>query len=1046
MLSRYLLLTLMCTGALTSFAQVPVQVKGDWPTMPNSPNYFELRQQILDHITDEITEAELLGMDAETDDDLRRFYRWDYLMSTRVDSAGNFPDPRILFIEWEKMRARYGDNFAGERAANWTPVGTDEIPTQGGGMGRINVVIIDPVDANTLYVGTAGGGLWRSTDLGGSWTPLTDNIPVLSIADVVVDPSNNDIIYIATGDSYGYEITWQPDNDFWGGIYAGGIMKSTDGGSTWLPTGLSYEQDELMIVQRMVMHRDDPNILIAATRNGIYRTTNGGTTWTLESSAHCYDIALHATDDNMFYAVGDRDVLVSSNSGDTWTVLEDNLSSGDDRMSIETTADNANVIYVLCSDGALKLSTDGGSTWANKDNADGDVSGFNGYWGLAMGVSQQDQDLVFVGGVDMARSTNGGNSFSNKTVWWDYGADNYVHADSKCILFDPTNDNIIYAANDGGLFKSTDKGNTWTDLSDGLRIAQLYRLSVHPSDDGLVLGGLQDNGTNFWNGSDWDRTLGGDGMEAIIDYTNPDRMYAEYYFGALQRSTNGGATWSDLPVAGGPWVTPYDMDPVDHLIMYYGTSSGDVQRSTNGGTSWITKEANLSGEVFDIAIAPSNTAYIYACCLQQIKKSTNSGDSWTNISTGLPFSGIGINYIAVSDENPEHLWVAMSGYSDGNKVFYSSNGGTTWTNVSGDLPNVPVNCIVYENVSPDDRIYIGTDIGVFTKSNTSDWEPYMTGLPNVMVHELEIDYTNYKIYAATFGRNVWRSDLYGFIVPTLTVGDIETTYCPGEEIDVDYVASGVYSGTNVFTAQLSSATGSFATPENIGSITSDALIGSIPATIPDDASGNGYRIRVTSSSPAVISIDNGADITIACDQPVGVETTTITATTATLDWDDVICAVSYEVKYKAIPDVDYTYVTTTSSDYTITDLLPNSGYEWAVRTICVEEPEVATGFTNTESFTTVQNSIIDIAGIQGFAMYPNPANSSTSVQFVLNTQAQVSVELLDITGKLVQSVAQGQLAPGQYQYAIDVDLLPAGTYSVMISVDDKSAATQLIVE
>ena len=1043
---KLLLVALISTYTTLSFSQITTEKKDSWPIMANSPNYFELRQEILDKLAAEVTEAELLGMDNETDDDFRRFYRWDYLMRTRVDAEGNFPDPRILFLEWEKMQAKYGNANAGERTANWLPVGTTEIPTDGGGMGRINSVIIDPVNANRLYVGTAGGGLWRSNDGGGTWTPLTDNIPVLSIGDVVVDPTDNNIIYIVTGDSYGYEITWQPDNDFWGGIYSGGILKSTDGGTTWLPTGLSYEQDELMIVQRLMMHPTNPNILVAATRDGIYRTTNGGSTWTLESSVHCYDMAFHATDPDKIYAVGDRDVLVSDDAGASWTVLEDNLSVSDDRMSIETTADNPNAIYVLCSDGSLKLSTDGGGAWSTKDNADSEVSGFNGYWGLVLEVSELNMDLIFVGGVELARSTNGGNSFTNKSSWWDYGSSSYVHADMKCLLIDPTDDNIVYAANDGGIFKSTDKGNSWTDLSEGLFISQIYRISTHSADGGMILAGTQDNGTNYWTGSEWRRTLGGDGMEAIIDYTNPDRMYAEYYFGALQRSLNGGITWTDLPVAGGAWVTPYEMDPVDHLVMYYGTSAGDIQKSTNGGTTWSTKSAGLGAEAFDIAIAPSNTNYVYACALQRIKVSTDAGENWTNITTGLPFGTLGINYIAVSDENPEHVWVAMSGYDAANKVFFSSNGGTTWTNISAGLPNVPVNCIVYENVSSDDRIYIGTDIGVFTKSNTSDWEPYMTGLPNVMVHELEINYDDYVIYAGTFGRNTWKSDLYGFVAPTLSMSVSELEYCPGESIDVNYAASGAFSPTNVFTAQLSSPTGSFVTPTNIGSITTDDLAGVIPATIPTDADGTGYRIRVTSSSPAVISADNGADITIACDQPVDVATTAITATTATLDWDDVVCADSYEVRYKAIPDVDYTYVTTTSSTYTLTDLTASSGYEWSVRTICVAEPEVATDFTDALTFTTNQNSIVDLQGMEGFSMYPNPAKDAATVQFVLSETGAVSIELLDVQGKRVQTVVDANLAPGHYVYRMDVSMLAAGAYALQVTLNNQAAISQLIVE
>ncbi|MBK7440249.1 MAG: hypothetical protein IPI65_01585 [Bacteroidetes bacterium] len=232
---------------------------------------------------------------------------------------------------------------------------------------------------------------------------------------------------------------------------------------------------------------------------------------------------------------------------------------------------------------------------------------------------------------------------------------------------------------------------------------------------------------------------------------------------------------------------------------------------------------------FEIAVAPSNTNYVYACLLQRIKVSTDGGN-WTNITSGLPQVESDLIFIAVSDENPEHVYVALSGYDDGNKVYFSSNGGSTWTNISGSLPNVPVNTIVYENVSETNRLYVGTDLGVFTRDDiTAEWEPYMTGLPNVMVHELEIDYAEYKIYAATYGRSVWKSDLYDYIAPSLNINVPELVYCPDEDLNVSYSATGTYNPGNIFTIQLSDETGSFAASVDIGSLATTALTGVVAA-------------------------------------------------------------------------------------------------------------------------------------------------------------------------------------------------------------------------
>ena len=1043
-----LLLTLATTQFL--FAQAPPQVKKDKPVLQNSPNYYTVRENYLNYLNSLEVESGLLGLEIESDDLRSKFNRWDYMMKTRVDENGNYPLPGILFKEYDNYLKTHPSGFAaGERAANWTPVGTAEVPGSGGGVGRVNVIMIDPVDENTLYAGTAGGGLWRSPDLGGTWVPLTDNIPVTGIADVAVDPTNNDIIYIATGDGYGYEATWQADQDFWGGVYSAGVLKSVDGGLTWLPTGLSYIQSDLLIIQRLIVHPENTNILLAATRDGIFRTTDGGDTWSSVSAAHCYDFAFKTTDNNTIYAVGDRDVLVSDNAGSTWTVLEDNLYGTDDRMSIETTADNPNVIYVFGPDAQIKKSSDGGGTWTS-NTIGGGTNSYYGYYDNVLGVSPVNEALVFTGGLDIARSTNSGSSWSRKSDWSGWGGSDYVHADQKGLTCDPQNENVVYACNDGGVFKSTDKGETWTDISEGLKVAQIYRISPAFTVNDMVLGGWQDNGCNLWDGSEWERVQGGDGMGVIIDYTDEDRMYASYQYGYVSRTTNGGLSWTDLPVAGGGWLTPFVMDPVDHLTMYYGTSSGSIQKSTNGGTSWSTSAAGLSGEVFEIAVAPSNTNYVYACALQRIKVSTDGGINWTNITSGLPTGGIGFNFIAVSDENPEHVYVALSGYDDGNKVYFSSNGGSTWTNISGSLPNVPVNTIVYENVSETNRLYVGTDLGVFTRDDiTAEWEPYMTGLPNVMVHELEIDYAEYKIYAATYGRSVWKSDLYDYIAPSLNINVPELVYCPDEDLNVSYSATGTYNPGNIFTIQLSDETGSFAGSVDIGSLATTALTGVVACTIPaTTVNGTNYRMRAVAFDPdfTLVGTDNGANITITCSKPVSITTGTVTATTANLSWDASVCGVMYEVEYKAVADATWQTTTTAATSITISDLSPSTAYEWAVRTICVESPLVETAYTSTDEFITGQNSIDNITGLNDLQIFPNPVTTAATIEFNLTTSTDLNIELLDITGQVVKVIQNGNLNAGLHTYTIERKDLSAGVYTLRLRNGEQVASRNIVVE
>lgn len=706
--------------------------------------------------------------ESKTDGLLAQFHRWEWLMRSRVDANGNLPEPGLAAREYVKYKNAHPQFFnSGVRDITWETVGTAEVPSNGGGAGRTNVMVFDPTNSDVMYVGAAGGGVWKTTDAGTTWTCLTDAFPVTGVADIAIDPTNSNVIYVATGDGYGYEATWQSDNDFWGGVYSAGLMKSTDGGATWFATGISYEQANNEIIQRVVLNPDNPSIVLIATRSGIYRSEDGGTGFTQVSSVHCYDFAFKVDDANTVYTGGDKDILISTDAGATWSVLGDNIMDAG-RISIETTPANPLVIYAFSEGGKFKKSIDAGASWTNATKPSTKTS-FYGYYDTDFGVSDVDENALIAGGLEVVVSSNGASSWTKVSTWDGIGDDNYVHADGKCSKFLPGSNTTVFATNDGGIFKSTDFGETWSDLSNGLRIAQAYRLGTSVTEPGKVISGWQDNGCNMWDGTSWTRVYGADGMEAAIDPLNADILYEETQYGGLNKSTDNGQNWSYISPGGGDWLTPYIIDPTNNNILYYG-GGGSISKSTNGGSSWSNVGGAFNGNLFALAVAPSNNQYVYGASLTQIKVSKNGGSSWTDITSGLPTSGNGFNYIAVDNTDPEHVYVALSAYNEGNKVYESSNAGSSWTNISGTLPNVPVTSIVYQPDSQD-GIYISTDLGVFYRDNTmSDWIPFMDGLPNVMVHELEINPGDNKLYAATYGRGIWRSDLYGFVQYTNDIG------------------------------------------------------------------------------------------------------------------------------------------------------------------------------------------------------------------------------------------------------------------------------------
>ncbi|PLX00942.1 MAG: hypothetical protein C0594_14995 [Marinilabiliales bacterium] len=281
------------------------------------------------------------------------------------------------------------------------------------------------------------------------------------------------------------------------------------------------------------------------------------------------------------------------------------------------------------------------------------------------------------------------------------------------------------------------------------------------ADENICITGAQDNGTMKYNAGVWNAVIGGDGMECFIDENNSSTMYGTVYYGALYKSTNGGYDFNEItPLAAedGAWVTPFATEPGNSNVIYGGYT--DVFKTSDAGNSWTQISTDLTGgtTLRSLAVAPSNTDVIYAATYTSIWKTTDGGTTWSDISSGFPV--LSIKYITVSDTDPGNIWVSLSGYTAGEKVYTSTDGGNSWSNFSDGLPNLPVNCVLYENES-NDAIYAGTDVGVYYRNESmSAWELFSEGLPNVIVNELEIHYASGKIRAATFGRGLWESDLY----------------------------------------------------------------------------------------------------------------------------------------------------------------------------------------------------------------------------------------------------------------------------------------------
>jgi photosystem II stability/assembly factor-like uncharacterized protein len=734
------LISLSCTSSAL-FGQTTI--KG--PEQPD--NIYTIKQQFLYKILHNPAERE---GNKENDNELTRFNRWFNDMEPRCYPSGNMPRPDVILTAIKSAAKPAAKGYKTTAAPAWSPVGPSKVPVNHNGIGRINCIVIGPNDTNTLYIGAACGGVFISHDGGTTWTSNTDNFPSLSIADIAVNPLHPDTLYAATGDGYGYE-TGAYDI-FWGGLYSAGVMKSTDGGASWNTTGLSYLQTNNEIIQRLLIHPEKPNILLAATRNGIKRTTDAGATWTTVDAGHVYSMAFRPFSPDTVYAINNSNLRVSYDAGATWQNLKTGMNPASSRATIGVSSLTPNAIWILDANEDVKWSHNGGNTFYTTNPPD--TARFFGYYDRIFTVSPTDSNYLLAFGMRMSVSKDGGVS------WARLNPTNDVHVDNHAVAINPLHPETIYSGNDGGISVTHDGGATWKNLSDGLMISQLYRMSSSQQSPEIMIGGLQDNGTIIYNGTTWTRKTGGDGEACAIHPTNDLLQIASWQYGNFYLSSDRGVNFGSLDITSedGTWTAPVVFDPNNESNIYFGYKN--IYATRDQGTSFIdlTNTTPFTGGATQMAIGTSNSNVIYASDMSKIIRSTDAGSTWTTVTGNLPAT-LATTRIAVDPRDPMRVYVTKSGYDAGKKVYLSTTGGTTWTSISGDLPNLPANCIAIDTTTPG-ALFVGTDIGVYyTDSAQTGWTLYGTALPNVIVNDLHVNYGNYMLRAATFGRGIWEVPL-----------------------------------------------------------------------------------------------------------------------------------------------------------------------------------------------------------------------------------------------------------------------------------------------
>lgn len=723
------------------------------------------------------------------------FKRWEAFMETHVNEDGVKPTPGYTLQQYQQMMSSGGP--LSSTSGTWTNLGPISLPSnnsgQPNGIGRVNDVAFHPTNSNIIFAGSPSGGLWKTTNGGTSWTSLTDNLPTLGVSSIVIDTTNTNIMYLGTGDRDA------------GDAPGLGVYKSTDGGTTWNASTAGIGS---RLVSEIIMNGTNHSVLIAAASNGLYKSTNAGATWIKKTSGtiNFKDIAYKPNNYNIVYATSTYPNVAfyrSMNGGDTWSQISTGITSVGNRMVIGVSNAATNTVYLVTGNGsglvAVYKSTNGGSSFATMAtspnilgrNATGSDNASQSWYDLTVAVDPSNASTLYVGGINTWKSTNSGTSWALNSHWVGTNAP-VVHADIHMLKFSPSG--TLYNTNDGGLYKTTNGGSTWTDISSGLAISQIYKIGQSASNGNLLIAGFQDNGTASVNGTSWTTVIGGDGMECAIDPSNTNYQYGALYYGDIRRSVNGGYfnTIADNGSNGinesGAWVTPYCLQEGQPGTMFVGYKN--IWRSTNikaGSTSSVswTKIGNW-GSTTNIKVvenSPYDNGILYVGRSSQIYVTSNANSASPTWTTASSPGGV-VSDIEAHPTNPNIVYATA-----GNSIYKSTNKGTSWVSISGNLPNVSMNCLVFDTNS-NEGIYVGTDIGVFYKdASLTNWVNFSSGMPAAAeVTELEIYYSSTagqsKLRAATYGRGVWSSDLYlnPNSPPTADFYSNSTSTCAGGSI------------------------------------------------------------------------------------------------------------------------------------------------------------------------------------------------------------------------------------------------------------------------
>lgn len=686
----------------------------------------------------------------------------------------------------------------------WTPLGPGNIG------GRCRALLVHPVNAADLLLGSVGGGLWRSTNSGASWAPVNDFLANLAVCSLLRDPLNANTIYAGTGEGF-FNID---------AIRGAGIFKSTDGGTAWTQLAATANSN-FHYVNRLAFSANGATLL-AATNTGVWRSTNGGASFTLVFGSRTYDVDFHPTDPLeavLAYDSSTNGTAWSADGGLSWTTAT-GFPADANRIETAYAPADGNVVFASVErnsggsiTGGLYRSLDGGATYAAQ-NTTTTYLGSQGWYDNALWVAPFDAagaanaNTVFVGGLDLWRSTDAGVNFTRISSWSSAPAS--AHADHHAIVpvpgFNGTTQRGAYFMNDGGAYFVSDVFSVaqlsgWVEKNNQLAVTQFYGASGN-AQTGTLVGGTQDNGTLRYTpagGSEaWTTMFGGDGGFCASDPTNPNYHYGEYVYLRIHRSTNGGtsssyicglngSTWKAAPYKIGDaelqqtaFISPFVLDPNDANRIFAGgrslwrTDDAKTANTSTTGPSWLaikaptTNNSNISA----IAVAPGNSNVVWVGHgngdVWRTADALAAAPAWVQVDAGAPgLPNRMVTRLVVDPQNPQRAWACFAGFNSDN-LWRTDTNGATWASYAG-LPALPVRDLDL-HPGDSDLMFLSTELGVITSANAGAvWSVPNDGPANVTV--LESFFLGNDLHAVTHGRGLFRARYdAGFRLEFTTLG------------------------------------------------------------------------------------------------------------------------------------------------------------------------------------------------------------------------------------------------------------------------------------